>query len=132
MLKIYIPSQVPSSIICVQTKQVTCIANLVTLVNVWLVLVLKTGLDRLVRPIESRTSAWPDTVSLKKLEILKKWLKSETRWFNWISRFDWTSYEPIQLFPKLTTFYLFLCLPWPKSHLFKKKKKKKISSALKK
>ena len=51
------PSQGPSSIICVQVKQVTCIANLVTLVDVWLVLILKTGLDRPVRPIELGTNA---------------------------------------------------------------------------
>ena len=33
----HIPSQGPSSVLCVQAKQITCIANPVTLVNVWLV-----------------------------------------------------------------------------------------------
>jgi hypothetical protein len=72
MLKIYIPSQGPSSIICVQTKQVTCIANLVTLVNVWLVLVLKTGLDRPARPIESRTECLTRYGFFKKRENFEK------------------------------------------------------------
>ena len=54
-------------------------------------LVLKTGPNRSIRPVELGIGAWSSLVFLKNLKFWKKWLKPENRRFNQINR------EPLRL-----------------------------------